>query len=78
MMEKSSIGNIFAAGDCLEHSPRNEPGAAIGGRRVAQYIKADMEKNLEKKQSLSAFKFRNTPYCIFTSPEIAGVGLTEV
>lgn len=35
MIEKTSISNIFAAGDVLENSPRNEPGAAISGKRVA-------------------------------------------
>lgn len=48
MMEKTSIKNIFATGDCLENSPRNEPGAAIGGRRVAQYIKAEIDSDIEK------------------------------
>ena len=77
MMEKSSVKNIFAAGDCLEHSPRNEPGAAIGGRRVAQYIKSEIDKDSQKLSQLASFRFKNTPYCLFTCPEIAGVGLTE-
>jgi glutathione reductase (NADPH) len=77
MMEKTSISNIFSAGDCLHKSPRNEPGAAIGGKRVANYIHADINNMIDKKSELAKFQFVNMPYCLFTDPEIAGFGLTQ-
>ena len=77
-MEQTICPNIFAAGDVLHASPRNEPAAAISGKRVAKYVKAQQENDQEALKALRDYKYRDTPYCLFTHPEIAGVGLNDL
>jgi len=74
MYEQSSISNIYACGDILADSPRNEPGASIGGKRIAKYIHAKATNDNELKKELENYRYKNMPVCLFTTPELAWVG----
>ncbi len=63
---RTSIKNIYAVGDCnggvlLAHTASSE------GMVAAEHI---MNK-------VSGVDFKTTPYCVYTKPELAGVGMTE-
>ncbi|MBU5312833.1 dihydrolipoyl dehydrogenase [Tissierella carlieri] len=63
---RTNIDNIYAIGDCtggalLAHV------ASSHGIAVAENIMGNFE----------AIDYKTTPYCIYTKPELAGVGLTE-
>lgn len=63
---RTNIDNIYAIGDCtggalLAHV------ASSHGIAVAENIMGSFE----------AIDYKTTPYCIYTKPELAGVGLTE-
>ncbi len=63
---RTSIPHIYAAGDC------------VGGALMAH--KASYEGEIAVENALGHSRtpdYRAIPYCIYTSPEIAGVGLTE-
>ncbi|MCS7285760.1 MAG: dihydrolipoyl dehydrogenase [Anaerolineae bacterium] len=63
---QTSIPHIFAAGDC------------VGGALMAH--KASYEGEIAVENALGHHRtpdYRAIPYCIYTFPEIAGVGLTE-
>jgi pyruvate/2-oxoglutarate dehydrogenase complex dihydrolipoamide dehydrogenase (E3) component len=76
-LEQTNISHIFAAGDVLHGVVHNEPAAAISGRRVANYIHSLVNKEFSQLEKLREFNFDFMPYCLFTSPEIAGVGITQ-
>ena len=63
---QTNIDNIYAAGDCT------------GGVMLAHTASAEgtvaVEAIMGKKSQID---FRTTPYCVYTKPELAGVGLTE-
>jgi len=63
---QTSIENIYAVGDC------------IGGVMLAHVASAEgimaVEAIMNKKPQID---FKTTPYCVYTRPELAGVGLTE-
>jgi pyruvate/2-oxoglutarate dehydrogenase complex dihydrolipoamide dehydrogenase (E3) component len=75
--EQTSIQNIFAAGDILHGVVHNEPAAAMSGRRVALYIHSVLQKNLHDLVKLRSNPFEFMPYCLFSTPEIAGIGMTH-
>ena len=63
---RTSVKNIYAIGDCnggvlLAHTASSE------GMVAAEHI---MNKN-------AGVDFKTTPYCVYTKPELAGVGMTE-
>jgi len=63
---RTSIPNIFAVGDC------------VGGLLLAH--KASYEGEIAAENALGGSRkadYSAIPYCIYTRPEIAGVGLTE-
>jgi dihydrolipoamide dehydrogenase len=63
---ETNVKGIFAIGDCnAEHMLAHA--ASAQGEAAAEYI-------MEGKHSYNAGAI---PYCVYTSPEIAGVGLTE-
>ncbi len=63
---QTSIENIYAVGDCT------------GGVMLAHVASAEgtmaVEAIMNKKPQID---FKTTPYCVYTRPELAGVGLTE-
>ena len=69
--------HMFIAGDILAGAVHNEPAAAISGKRIAKYIHARMNGFTDQLEKLRNFDYKYMPYCLFTSPEIGGVGLTE-
>lgn len=64
---KTSADNIYAIGDCN------------GGVMLAHVASAEgivaVDSIIKKKSSID---FRTIPYCVYTKPELAGVGMTEV
>lgn len=63
---RTSIAHIYAAGDC------------VGGALMAH--KASYEGEIAVENALGHSRtpdYRAIPYCIYTFPEMAGVGLTE-
>ncbi len=63
---RTSVSHIYAAGDC------------VGGALMAH--KASYEGEIAVENALGHSRvpdYSAIPYCIYTSPEIAGVGLTE-
>lgn len=63
---RTSLRHIYAIGDC-------RGGALLAHTASAEGIVA--AEHIMKKPS--AMDFRTTPYCVYTKPELAGVGLTE-
>lgn len=63
---QTSVSNIFAIGDCTG-------GIMLAHVASAQGIVA-VEAIMNKKSKMD---FRTIPYCIYTKPEIAAVGMTE-
>lgn len=63
---RTNIENIYAVGDCTG-------GAMLAHVSSAQGIVA-VESILNKKSHID---FKTIPYCVYTKPELAGVGLTE-
>lgn len=63
---RTNVSNIYAIGDC------------IGGIMLAHVASAEgiaaVESIMGKK---TAIDFKTVPYCVYTKPELAGVGLTE-
>jgi dihydrolipoamide dehydrogenase len=63
---QTNIPNIYAIGDC------------IGGVMLAHVASAEgivaVESIMNKKSNID---FKTIPYCVYTNPELAGVGLTE-
>ncbi|MFA9422962.1 MAG: dihydrolipoyl dehydrogenase [Sedimentibacter sp.] len=63
---QTNIENIYAIGDC------------IGGVMLAHVASAEgivaVESIMNKKSEID---FKTIPYCVYTKPELAGVGLTE-
>lgn len=63
---QTNIGNIYAIGDCN------------GGVMLAHVASAEgtvaVESIMNKKPQID---FKTIPYCVYTKPELAGVGLTE-
>lgn len=83
---------IFAVGDVLRGTARNNPAAEFGGKRVAKMIKDLIEFQEEKNSKKTAdsmkekekilSKYRNfsnspMPVTVFTSPSASMVGMTE-
>ena len=63
---KTSAENIYAIGDC------------IGGIMLAHVASAEGISAVEKIMGLeSHMDFSTVPSCVYTSPELSGVGLTE-
>lgn len=63
---QTNVPNIFAVGDCT------------GGAMLAHVSSAQGMVAAERIMNLkSIIDFKTTPYCVYTSPELAGVGLTE-
>ena len=60
----------------LDGVVHNEPAAAISGKRVAQYVNGLMKKEYTKLEDLRKFNYDHMPYCLFSTPEIAGIGIT--
>ncbi|WP_313341088.1 dihydrolipoyl dehydrogenase [Sedimentibacter sp.] len=63
---KTNIDNIYAVGDCTG-------GAMLAHVSSAQGIVA-AEYIMNRKSQID---FKTIPYCVYTKPELAGVGLTE-
>ncbi len=63
---QTNIENIYAAGDCTG-------GIMLAHAASAQGITA-VESIMKKKPQID---FKTIPYCVYTKPELAGVGLTE-
>jgi dihydrolipoamide dehydrogenase len=63
---QTSIPHIYAAGDCV--------GGALMAHKASYEGEIAVENALGHKRTPD---YRAIPYCIYTSPEIAGVGLTE-
>ena len=63
---ETSVDNIYAVGDC------------IGGVMLAHVASAEgivaVESIMNKKSKMD---FRTVPYCVYTKPELASVGMTE-
>lgn len=63
---QTNIENIYAVGDCT------------GGIMLAHVASAEgtvaVEAIMKKKSQID---FKTIPYCVYTKPELAGVGLTE-
>ena len=76
-MEQTKQPHIFVAGDILHGAPHNEPTAAISGKRIADFIHANLTNNTKQLKKLKNFVFDLVPYCLFSSPEISGGGLTD-
>lgn len=76
-LEQTSLQNVFVAGDILHAVVHNEPAAAISGKRVAKYVHGLLNKDFGSIEKLRRGGFDFMPYCLFSTPEIAGVGLTE-
>lgn len=63
---KTDIDNIYAIGDCT------------GGVQLAHYASASGKMVAEMILGhRNAIDFRTVPYCVYTDPELASVGLTE-
>lgn len=63
---ESSISNIYAIGDC------------IGGAQLAHVASAQGLMVAELIFGIAkAIDFKTIPYCVYTKPELAAVGLTE-
>ncbi|MDP3732655.1 MAG: dihydrolipoyl dehydrogenase [Candidatus Omnitrophota bacterium] len=65
---KTSISNIYAAGDCA---------SKICLAHFAAYLGCIAAENIADPSHLKKFNDSNIPNCIFTDPEIGSVGLTE-
>jgi len=63
---QTSIPHIYAAGDCV--------GGALMAHKASYEGEIAVENALGHKRTAD---YHAIPYCIYTSPEIAGVGLTE-
>ncbi len=63
---QTNIPNIYAIGDCIA-------GVMLAHVASAEGITA-VESIMSKKSKID---FKTTPYCVYTKPELAGVGLTE-
>lgn len=63
---RTNINNIYAIGDC-------NGGAMLAHVASAEGIVA-VESMMGKKPNID---FKTIPYCVYTKPEIAGVGMTE-
>jgi dihydrolipoamide dehydrogenase len=63
---QTNVSNIYAVGDC------------IGGVMLAHVASAEgivaVESIMNKKAQMD---FKTIPYCVYTKPELAGVGMTE-
>jgi dihydrolipoamide dehydrogenase len=63
---QTNVSNIYAVGDC------------IGGVMLAHVASAEgivaVESIMNKKAQID---FKTIPYCVYTKPELAGVGMTE-
>lgn len=63
---RTNVDNIYAIGDCN------------GGIMLAHVASAEgvvaVESIMKKKSNID---FRTVPYCVYTKPELAGVGMTE-
>jgi dihydrolipoamide dehydrogenase len=63
---QTNIDNIYAIGDC------------IGGVMLAHVASAEgtvaVESIMNKRPQID---FKTIPYCVYTKPELAGVGMTE-
>ncbi len=63
---ESSVENIYAIGDC------------IGGSQLAHVASAQGVMVAELISGIAkAIDFKTTPYCVYTKPELASVGITE-
>lgn len=63
---KTNVPNIYAIGDC-------NGGVMLAHTASAEGVVA-VEKIMGRKSTID---FKTVPYCVYTKPEIAGVGLTE-
>lgn len=91
IIEMTGDDRVFAIGDVLRGSARNNPAAEIGGKRVANMIKEllDLQKSTsndaqtiaQRKESVyskyRSFSYSPMPITVFTSPSASAVGLTE-
>lgn len=77
LLEQTKYPHIFAAGDILHGGVHNEPGATGSGKRVANFINARRNKDFEKMKKLKELDLTLMPFCLFSTPEIAGMGMTE-
>ena len=72
--------NVFAIGDVLHGSGRNNPAAEIGGRRVAAMI-SRLLKHPEDSQNIyadfSEFRYSHIPLTVFSCPSVSMIGLTQ-
>ena len=63
---QTNVENLYAIGDC------------IGGIMLAHVASAEGIAAIEKMMGQeSPINFRTVPSCVYTSPELSGVGLTE-
>lgn len=77
MLEQTRHPHIFTAGDILNGAVHNEPGATTSGKRIAKYINALKNKDKPMLRKLRNFDLTYMPFCLFSTPEIGGVGITE-
>ena len=90
--ELTNDERVFAVGDVLRGTTRNNPAAEFGGKRAAQIIKdlIDLEKkgeegkntDVQKTKEMVYSKYRNysnnfMPLTVFTSPSASMIGMTE-
>lgn len=78
LLEQTKYPHIFAAGDILHGAVHNEPGATGSGKRVAAFINARRNKDFKTMERLKDFDLSLMPYCLFSTPEIGGLGITEI
>ena len=63
---RTNVENLYAIGDC------------IGGIMLAHVASAEGIAAVEKMMGQESYiDFRTVPSCVYTSPELSGVGLTE-
>lgn len=77
MLEQSRHPHIFVAGDILNGAVHNEPGATTSGKRIARFINALRNEDSLALRKLRDYDLTYMPFCLFSTPEIGGVGITE-
>lgn len=69
---QTNISHIYAIGDCISFTNTPHPPlahvAAAEAERVVEHITGGMPHSID---------YTNIPFCLFTTPEVAHVGLTE-
>ena len=75
--ERTSIPNIFAAGDTLDKIPRNVPGGIFGARKVAKMVSELVRNPDNDLKPFTKSVYENMPCILYTIPEIGSIGLSE-